>query len=403
MDKYSQSRQIKIKYLSKFVLIFILVTFSSCVLKQGQEGQPLPTVITTKGMRFVLKIKANNREKKLIDNTLKLGALEDDLVFELVPEQNPNQTDSLHVHRFNNTSRDSLFAFQLKGVDATVVKTPYPTIRYTKLIGGKYVFVYSFRAKDSILNQQYILVDVQGTMGESWWFYPISILSLIVLIVVVVYFWTVYEFRQKIKVATIRNRIAGDLHDEIGSDLGSAVLSIKAVQNKYAKDLPELNDTLEEVKKEIKETSVTLRDSVWLIQPNNDSFEKLFDKIHNFAQRVLKAEQIELVYDNQLQGKKDWKISMERRRNVYLIIREAIHNIVKHAQATHVQISIKREEEGVHIVIMDNGVGFIEAEIEESGNGLLNFRQRAQESYITFDLNSTPSVGTTISMFIPEF
>lgn len=398
MSQRSHYTELKIKLLSKFTCILILIVFSSCLNENGQKNMPMP-VTPIGGLQFGLRIKANNVERGLVQNKLRLRASDDDLVFEMVPSKKSQE----RVNRFNYSNRDSLFAFKLIGLDTGFVKTPYPTTRYTNLKGGDYTFVYSFRVKDSIVEQQIIPVEIQEMMSETWWFYPTGILFFVLLIGVVVYLWTMYEFRQKLKVASIRNRIAGDLHDEIGSDLGSVVLSLKAVQNKYAKDSPQLNDTLEEVKKEIKETSVTLRDSVWLIQPNNDSFEKLFDKIYNFAQRVLRAEQIELVYDNQLQGKKDWKISMERRRNVYLIIREAIHNIVKHAKATQVQISIKREDEGVRVVIADNGIGFIEEEIEESGNGLLNFRQRAKESYITFDLKSTPSVGTTISMFIPEF
>jgi two-component sensor histidine kinase len=398
MSQNSRTTELKIKLLRQFLYIFILTFFFSC--RFDNEHKDIPISITPNGgVHYTLKIKANTVERGLEQNMLRLRASDDDLVFEMLPSIKSQE----RAHQWNYSNHDSLFAFKLIGLDTGFIKMPYPMIRYTNLKGGDYTFVYSFRLKDSIVEQQIIPVEIQETMNETWWFYPAIILFFVLVIGVVVYLWTMYEFRQKLKVASIRNRIAGDLHDEIGSDLGSVVLAIKAVQNKYAKDAPQLNDTLEEVKKEIKETSVTLRDSVWLIQPNNDSFEKLFDKIHSFAQRVLKAEQIDLVYNNQLQGKKDWKISMERRRNVYLIIREAIHNIVKHAQATQVQISITREEEGVQVVIADNGIGFIEEEIEESGNGLLNFRQRAKESYITFDLKSTPSVGTTISMFIPEF
>ncbi len=386
-----------------FAGLFILVTCFSCGFNSRLDDLSLPDVITKGGTAFALKVKANNIEKTYTNDTLKLTALEDDLIFELVPLQAQNQKDTNQVARLGSVKRDSTWHFQLKGLDTGTIKTPYPTIRYTNLKGRQYVFVYALSVNQNLVEQHYIHVEVQQTLGESQWFYPFLIIFIIIIISVVVYVWSVYEFRQKFKIANIRNRIAGDLHDEIGSDLGSAVLSIKTVQNKYAKNHSELNETLEEIKKEIKETSITLRDSVWLIQPNNDSFEKLFDKIYGFARRILSAEQIELTYNNQIQGQKDWKISMERRRNVYLIIREAIHNIVKHAQATRVNIAINREEEGVRVLIEDNGIGFNEDELEDSGNGLLNFRQRAMESFIEFDLKSTPSVGTTISMFIPEF
>jgi signal transduction histidine kinase len=391
----------KINLINNFTLYFILAFVSSCTYQTGLEIGALPEPKTGKDTDIVLKIKANNKKKEVLNRLLMLGALDDDIVFEL-GQKNKQGQDTLPFNRFV-ANTDSSWAFQLRGVDKAFVKTPYPTIRYTNLKGGDYLLVYRLMVKDSVIEQQYVSVAVDSTMGESQWFYPLLSFFMLLLIGVVVYLWVAYEFRQKIKISNIRNRIAGDLHDEIGSDLGSAVLSIKTVQNKYAKNHPELNNTLEEVKKEIKETAVTLRDSVWLIQPNNDSFEKLFDKIQGITRRILNADNIQLVYDNQLQGKKDWKISMERRRNVYLIIREAIHNIVKHAQATQVNITIRREEEGVRVVIADNGIGFIETELEDPGNGLLNFRHRAEESFIEFGLESTPSVGTTIILFIPEF
>lgn len=351
-------------------LIFFFICLSAPFLTSTQ-----PTITA---------IKVNGKEAQLDSTKLELKASDDDLVFEFKPQ-----------------SVDS-FVFNLAGFDQKPVTSTFPTIRYTRLRGGDYTFEYGTKKGAIESLKKKLIIKVEEAWNETWWFYPLLLSVILIFVGIIIYMWVVYEWRQKLKLATVRTRIAGDLHDEIGSDLGSVVLSLKAIQNKHALDNPELHHLLEEVKKEAVETSISLRDSVWIIQPNNDSFERLFEKIQGFAQRLLNAKQIELIFDNQIKGEKDWKISMERRRNVYLIIREALHNIVKHSQATQVVIKINKENDGVRAIISDNGIGFDINEMENDGNGLLNFQQRAAESFIHFDLKSIPSVGTSISMFIPE-
>lgn len=353
-----------------------------------------------KPLRLITKV--NGVYNVPTSDSIFLKALEDDLIFELITQKTDSITSSQVIQPLSVNS-DTTFVFELQGYDITPVVTNYPTVRYTNLKGGNYIFKYSISTLTKSLPQsETFFIHIDESLSETWWFYPAIVGFAITIISVVVYLWTVYEFRQKLKMSNIRNRIAKDLHDEIGTDLSILILSLKDTQRTFEHDAT-LQNMLEEIKDDTLETANNLSDAVWMLKPQNDSFEKLFEKIEAFTKRTFKKAQIELVFENHIKDKKDWKISMERRRNVYLIFREAINNIIKHAEATHVFISVKREINGASVVITDDGIGFIEADVlEEGGNGLLNFRQRAMESFIQFDLKSTPSVGTTIQLFIPE-
>jgi signal transduction histidine kinase len=345
-----------------------------------------PTLVATKinGQ----KVTYNNRE-------LTLKALEDDLIFD-----------------YQAVATDS-FVFLLDNYDLQPVKTTFPTIRYTHLRGGSYTLNYWTETKGQSSPKGQIKLYVEESLAETWWFYPTIVGCVLILLGVVFYFWSIYDLRQKFKLETIRNQIASDLHDEIGSDLGSIVLSLGTMQRKYGKETLELSHKLEEIKETTRSTAANLRDTVWIIQPNNDSLPQLLDKIKAFALRLLNAIYIELIFDNKIAPNDTFSISMEQRRCVYLMMREAVHNIAKHAQATKVIITITKEKEGIRVIIADNGIGFDPSVVTANGNGLdplgtgggnglKNFKTRSAQCFIDFDLTSTPSVGTTISLLIPE-
>ncbi len=334
-----------------------------------------PTLLTTK---------INGKTRQIDNHALTLKALEDDVIFEF--QATPNDT----------------FAFLLDNFDAQPVKTRFPTIRYTHLQGGNYTLNYWIEKNYERSSVGQIKLHVEESLAEMWWFYPTVVACVLVLFGVIFYFWSIYDLRQKFKLETIRTRIASDLHDEIGSDLGSIVLSIGTAQRKFGKNEPELTAKLEEIKETMRSSAANLRDTVWIIQPNNDSLPQLLEKIRTFSTRLLSAANVTLSFENTMTPDAAFPISMEQRRCVYLMLREAVHNIAKHAKATHTRIYVAREKDGIRIVVSDDGVGFDPSVKTGDGNGLGNFKVRSAQCFIDFELTSIPSVGTTISMLIPE-
>ena len=96
----------------------------------------------------------------------------------------------------------------------------------------------------------------------------------------------------------------------------------------------------------------------------------------------------------------DIPLSVEIRRNIYLTVRECLHNIVKHAKATKVDIEINRTGPILKISVKDNGEGFDYQHITNPGNGLINMKKRIQEIGGEFELNSRAGQGTTITLIL---
>jgi Histidine kinase len=316
---------------------------------------------------------------------LTIKALEEDLVFEFVPPVSPKDTAPTYT-------------YFLKGFDDVAKKTHHPTTRYTHLNGGDYDF--SVKCSTDTLTST-IKVHVERSLSEEWWFYPSLLLYGLLLAGAVTYFWNIYNLRQKLKVQTIRNHIAADLHDEVGATLSSIGISIRTIQKRLGEKDSIIAENLERMKITTDETNRNLRDTVWSINPDNDSFQKVFERMSTFAYQILQDQDVHCTIDNQVDMTKPFKISMEQRQNVYLIFKEAVNNIAKHSEASKAYISLKREKQGISLTIQDNGKGFNITENYE-GNGLKNYRCRAKESFIDFDIKSEVGKGTVITLLIPE-
>jgi len=139
-----------------------------------------------------------------------------------------------------------------------------------------------------------------------------------------------------------------------------------------------------------------MADIVWTINPENDQFEKIIMRMRSFAYELLGAKQIEFrfVADSNIST---IKLSMEARRNLYLIFKEATNNMVKYADASRALFTIKGEQGKLVMMINDNGKGF-DRNKENLGNGLRNMKKRAQEMGAVLHVDSLPGSGTTIKL-----
>jgi signal transduction histidine kinase len=193
----------------------------------------------------------------------------------------------------------------------------------------------------------------------------------------------------------VRNRIAADLHDEVGSNLNSIAIFVELLRKKSPKDLLPI---LDKITSNSKESVQLMQDTIWAIQAKNDDFQKFIDKMRGFATEVLAAKNVSLTFDNQLINPK-FQLSMEERKNAYLIFKEAVNNIIKHSAATKAMVKIWSDDNQILIQIEDNGVGFDTNMIFE-GNGLQNFETRAEDSEMQVKIESKIGEGTVITIVI---
>ena len=315
-----------------------------------------------------------------------------------------DQEDDISFYINNCKSIDSI-VFLWEGIDKRPVFWHNNEIRYTGIKGGKYTFFLMQKKLGKLDTLSILPISVKATITEGYLFFPSLIFAIISFLVAIIYLWLSYNTRQRKNVEYLRNQIAGDLHDEVGSTLSSIAILSKVLRRNLQEKIPESLPVLDKILTSSKETIINLRDAVWTINPANDSFEKLMAKMHSFAHEMLVGEDIELQYRSIFEQKpklcKGLKISMEQRRHVYLMFKECVHNIVKHSDATEVKIDVDLKPDGVLFCLKDNGKGFDMVQTTE-GNGLMNLRRRAADCFIDLEIKSAPKQGTIIKMLIPE-
>ncbi|HLG35708.1 MAG TPA: tetratricopeptide repeat protein [Bacteroidia bacterium] len=216
------------------------------------------------------------------------------------------------------------------------------------------------------------------------------IAGIALLVVLSFFLYRYYRTRHQLKLQTLRNKIASDLHDDIGSTLSSISIFSQMAQSQSKEVIPALETIGESSRKMLD----AMADIVWTINPENDQFEQIIMRMRSFAYELLGAKQIHFEFDADDEVAK-YKLSMDARKNLYLIFKEATNNMVKYADASKAIFAIKGEGEKLTMTIKDNGKGFDAAQ-QFSGNGLKNMKNRALEIGGQLVIDSIPGIGTTI-------
>ncbi|HEY3385484.1 MAG TPA: tetratricopeptide repeat protein, partial [Saprospiraceae bacterium] len=203
-----------------------------------------------------------------------------------------------------------------------------------------------------------------------------------------------YITKQKLKLLLLRNKIASDLHDDVGSTL-SSISIFSQMAKQQSRDVNPLLDSIGESSRKMLDA---MADIVWTINPENDQFEKIILRMRSFAYELLGAKNIEFEF-NAEDDISRLKLPMEVRKNLYLIFKEATNNLAKYADANKATFAIKEDKNILSMMIRDNGKGFDPTRSTE-GNGIRNMKKRAEEIGGRLSIDSAPGNGTTIQLSV---
>jgi len=282
------------------------------------------------------------------------------------------------------------YAYKLDGFDNDWVEVGNRNFAsYTNLDPGDYTFHVKAANPDGLWGNSVatILITINPPFWQTWWFISLSILAL------GSGFYAVHQYRlrQSLKVERLRTKIASDLHDEVGSSLTKISIFSDLVQTDV--DEKEKRNYLLSIGNLSREIVGTMSDIVWSIDNKNDSVGALLIRMKDFATEVLQAKNIELRFTvSHLDETKTLEPALKQ--NLYLIFKESINNIVKHAHATQVIVSISNQQEFI-MQIKDNGLGIADT-VTTHGNGLRNMHRRARA--IDGDFRIIAANGTTITI-----
>jgi len=187
--------------------------------------------------------------------------------------------------------------------------------------------------------------------------------------------------------SNVREKISADLHDDLGSNLSSIGVFSYAARKKLAlNQQQETEKLIQQIEQRAHESLQSLSDLVWSVNPINDNNEKLITRIISFIQSITQARGIrfDTFIDSDFYHR---PFDQLEKRNIQLLIKEAINNIIKHAQAQTISLSVEKHNNTFCIKISDNGVGF-NTNTPNDGNGLQGMKKRIQEINGSFNIIS---------------
>lgn len=208
---------------------------------------------------------------------------------------------------------------------------------------------------------------------------------------------SVRQRRQRLReMESLRQRISSDLHDEIGSSLGSIALIAQDILGSDNPG-PQTRNDLTEIKHIADETVSAMRDITRLIQSDRYGSDDLPTLLRDTASRLLRSIPHTLSLDTTAPSE---KLSVDRQRDLILMFKEALHNITRHADASSVDIRLTQSRTQLSVTIHDAGCGFDPSATSE-GTGLTNIQRRAAKHNGSVQIESAPTQGTTLTISLP--
>lgn len=278
-------------------------------------------------------------------------------------------------------------------------------VSYSNLEGGKYVFrVRATTRKGNWSDDAATLtISIVPPYWKQWWFFAICLL----LAALIIYGLYRYRINELLKRQAIRNKIAQDLHDSVGSTLSSiSVYSQVAKIQQQKGNHEELKDVLQRIGVTSTDMISEMNDIVWAINPGNDSMEKILQRMESFARPLLQAKDIAFVFSYE-PAILQLNLPMEKRKNFYLIFKEAVNNVLKYSACMNLAVRVSLHQHQLRLEVEDDGRGFDTSQMNLlagrslSGNGLTNMRRRAAEMRGLLHIKSAPGRGTIVVLQFP--
>jgi ligand-binding sensor domain-containing protein/two-component sensor histidine kinase len=300
-----------------------------------------------------------------------------------------------------STPSKNLYQYKLDGFDNKWIQagTNY-TATYTNLDPGRYHFKVQGSNNDEIWNKDGALIHI--VILPPWYMTLWFRSSVIIFLVTGIYLWYKYRVRQALKLQVVRDRIARDLHDEIGSTLQSISMYSVVAGKVVAEKAPEARDMLSQISESTSTIMEALSDIVWTINTRNDRFDNMVNRMREFAVGALEPRNCK-VHFSTTGNLTSYNLDMEQRKNLFLIFKEAINNAARHGNCTDVWVDCSIRHNKLFMRISDNGKGFAEANgygtpENSRGNGLINIRKRANELKGEINVRSETGKGTIVEL-----
>jgi two-component sensor histidine kinase len=288
-----------------------------------------------------------------------------------------------------------VYRYKLVGAETDWMQAAEPLIvNYTLVQPGSYTFLVQVQSKNGTLSSAVteLPIIILLPFWLSWWF----IILCCLLFAGIIYYFHRQSVNRILAIEAIRQKVARDLHDDMGSTLSTINILSMMAKSKLGEDPVKTGEFLTKISDNSSRMMEAMDDIVWSINPANDSMDKTIARMRSFATEVLEAREIDLEFGIS-EAVNHIYLDMEQRRDFFLIYKEAINNTAKYSHCKQVRIALTVAQQTLRLKIEDDGVGF-DVNAADSGNGLNNMRKRAENLGGTFTISSRPLHGTRICL-----
>jgi signal transduction histidine kinase/ligand-binding sensor domain-containing protein len=317
----------------------------------------------------------------------------------------------IHYTALNFSAPDLVrFKYWLEGHETTWTEpTEERVARYPKLPPGNYTFHVQACNQDNVWSSPdatLLAVTVQPQIWQTVEFRVVVALFLLGLVAAIVRYISTQKLHRQLQslqqreaLERERARIARDLHDQLGANLTQVALLAELAE--ADKNEPaEVESHAQQISATARETTRSLDEIVWAANPANDTIDGLINYAGKYAQEyiTLAGLRCRAELPTQLPA---FPIAPEVRYNAFLAFKEAVHNVVKHAQATEAKIRLRLERDNFILEVEDNGRGLGNQPAPQNRNGLRNMKKRMEDIHGEFSISAGSNGGTLVRLTVP--
>ncbi|MBI4469925.1 MAG: hypothetical protein HY650_11460 [Acidobacteria bacterium] len=291
-----------------------------------------------------------------------------------------------------------LYQHKLEGADADWSRpSTQRSVNYANLAPGRYHFAVRAVNSDGVfsINPATVTFNIAFPIWQRWWFLTLGALVMSLAI----YFVHRYRVARIVELERVRTRIATDLHDDIGSNLTRIALLSEVVRQQTRGEDAEVNERLSLISGISRESVDSMSDIVWAINPKRDRLSDLTHRMRRFAEDAFHARGIDFQFQLPDAGA-DARLGADMRRDLYLIFKECVHNIVRHSGCRNARIDFQVDRGWIVLAINDDGKGF-DPDLGGDGQGLQSMHQRAEKLGGQLEVTTDPDSGTNVTLRAP--
>ncbi len=287
------------------------------------------------------------------------------------------------------------FKYRLEGIDKDWVDAGAGRVAaYNNLAPGKYRFRVMASNNDGVWNETGAALSLVllPHYWQTWWAKAALGAAVVLLLT------ALYRLRLKRlgEIERLRIQIAANLHDDVGARLTKVAMVTELVDRETTDSHPS-KPHIRNIFRTVREITQAMDEIVWTINPKNDTLDQLANYVFQYGQEYFQDTGVSCRLDVPAQLP-DRPVSTEVRHNLFMAVKEALNNVLKHARATEVRIGLGVTDGRMTITITDNGRGFRLGQAQAKGDGLENMKQRLEQIGGRFVLESEPGRGTSIRL-----